>query len=201
MLAVTIAPVLNSVSMISEGQSIDAFDSEENIDLELKARSIASITPATTSIPDTQVTSPTPLLLAMHKKRKRAREEDGTAQKHRSLDDGTTGYKMQVEGMKELAKARLMAAELAFKSTRGDVPDALDVLSKEYTQHPRKLSSEHMQLAIQCLMQPNMATVFLSLSKHTVMEEHRDNWLERNAGVDINDKNKSNVDGSFDKEG
>lgn len=81
-----------------------------------------------------------------------------------------------------LAKSRLEAAEIA---TKQGIPEALTILLRDFTKEPRKLSSDDMQTAIDFLSTPDKATIFLALSNQLGMEEHRDRWLERQAGVNI----------------
>ena len=77
------------------------------------------------------------------------------------------------------------AAEIVASATRNDVSEALAILLRDFTNEPRKLSSDDMQIAIDFLSAPDKASIFLALSRPRGMEEHRDRWLERQAEVNI----------------
>ena len=81
-----------------------------------------------------------------------------------------------------LVKLRLKAAEIA---TKHGIPEALTILLRDFIKEPRKLSLDDMQTAIDFLSTHNKATIFLALSNQHRMEEHRDQWLKRQAGVNI----------------
>src|SRR4051794_13732044 len=88
------------------------------------------------------------------------------------------------EDLKALAQAQLDLTQ--FVSLKNDISEALVTLSQEFTKVSRKLSSNHIQLIIDFLSNADNVTIFLTLSKQSEMEEHRDRWLERLAEVDVN---------------
>jgi hypothetical protein len=87
------------------------------------------------------------------------------------------------EGLKSLANARIEAAKIIASGAMDQVSDALSVLVNDYSEGPKKLTSDDMQTAIEFLSCPDKAAVFLSLSKKHL--KHRDQWLERQASVII----------------
>jgi hypothetical protein len=125
-------------------------------------------TTSNTSTPasGTQNTTPAPAPLSV-RKRKRGRE------------------RTQTEETANRSETMECAAEIVASATRNDVSEALAILLRDFTNEPRKLSSDDMQIAIDFLSAPDKASIFLALSRPRGMEEHRDRWLERQAEVNI----------------
>ncbi|KAK9242636.1 hypothetical protein V1506DRAFT_546946 [Lipomyces tetrasporus] len=64
------------------------------------------------------------------------------------------------------------------RSRRNVLQQAIDLLEEEYS---RKLSSEHMDIALDCLENEAKSSMFTSIKDVA----RRDRWLERHAGVEI----------------
>ncbi|KAK9387134.1 hypothetical protein V1515DRAFT_586583 [Lipomyces mesembrius] len=64
------------------------------------------------------------------------------------------------------------------RSRRNVLQQAIDLLEEEYS---RKLSSEHMDMALDCLENEAKSSMFSSIKDVA----KRDRWLERHAGVEI----------------
>ncbi|ODQ76035.1 hypothetical protein LIPSTDRAFT_224306 [Lipomyces starkeyi NRRL Y-11557] len=64
------------------------------------------------------------------------------------------------------------------RSRRNVLQQAIDLLEEEYS---RKLSSEHMDMALDCLENESKSSMFTSIKDVA----RRDRWLERHAGVEI----------------
>jgi hypothetical protein len=91
------------------------------------------------------------------------------------------------KAIKALAKAKIEAAQkiAAAAVVKNNVLEAIAILFKEFTKALRKLSADYMQIAINFLSNPDMATLFLTLSKQPRIKVHRDKWLKRQARIDI----------------
>ena len=157
-----------------------------NIEPELLAESSSG--PATSAPTSASETPPTLALLNIQRKRRRGRE--GTSMLQKTGATETSNNSETLEGMRILAKARLEAAEIVASATaaaapKNPVPEALNILFRDFTNEPRKLTSANMQTAINFLRVHDNATVFLALSDQHGMEEHRDRWLEMQAGVKV----------------
>jgi len=89
------------------------------------------------------------------------------------------------EAVQALADAKTEAAQVIATAAKvkNDVPEAIAILSTEFTKDPMKLSGDDMQKAIDCLRNPDNATLFVTLSKQPEMKEHRERWLERTTGI------------------
>jgi hypothetical protein len=162
---------------------------DDNINPFLEADTAAPLqvdasAPTPTLTTTSRTITPTPQLLAIQRKRRRGREDEGTQSRRVRLEE--TNGSETAEAIKALAKAKIEAAQIATTAVvKNDVPEAIVMLSKEFTKAPRKLNADNMQIAIDFLSNPDMATLFLTLSKQPEMEAHRDRWLERQTGIDI----------------
>jgi hypothetical protein len=141
-------------------------------------------TPATTpasapvSIPASVSRTPTPSLQMLAVQRKRRRGKGGAG--------GPQDKRVRLaEAVQALADAKTEAAQVIATAAKvkNDVPEAIAILSTEFTKDPMKLSGDDMQKAIDCLRNPDNATLFVTLSKQPEMKEHRERWLERTTGI------------------
>jgi hypothetical protein len=64
------------------------------------------------------------------------------------------------------------------RSRRNVLQQAIALLEEEY---PNKLSSEHMDMALDCLENEAKSSIFISIQD----VDRRDRWLERHAGIEI----------------
>lgn len=126
--------------------------------------------------------------IVMRRKRRRGKEDD-SATSGRKIRSEQTDSDI-ADAMRTLAEAKtelmqVITSAATQPTVKNDIPAAIQILSKEFTIEPRKLSGEDMQKAIDCLSNPDNATIFINLSKELEMKEHRDRWLEKTTQIDI----------------
>jgi hypothetical protein len=73
--------------------------------------------------------------------------------------------------------------EIPASASKNDISEAIAVLLRDFTEEPRMLSSDDLQIAIEVLSTPDKANIFLALNRQHGMEEHRDRWLGRQIAV------------------
>jgi len=133
--------------------------------------------PSTPETPNNELSTPA-AILDIQRKRARGRDESSKGTNKRRQ-----GEEM-IEGFKGIVEARHETAVFAARSSIDKVTEAIDVLLRDFTGEPTKtLTPEDMQIAIEFLSSPDKAAVFLCLSKGQM--EHRNGWLEKQAGVSI----------------
>jgi hypothetical protein len=139
-----------------------------------------AITPvsAPVSTPASVSRTPTPFLQMLAIQRKRRLGKGGAG--------GTQDKRVRLaEAVQALADAKTEAAQVIATAAKvkNDVPEAIAILSAEFTKEPMKLSGDDMQRAIDCLRNPDNATLFVTLSKQPEMKEHRERWFEGTTGI------------------